>query len=191
MTGFIIAYFIVAALVFLMGIVLWAMSRPFEDERRLTRTGARMVVGCLVWPWLFVVLVRTYAMTVVRDSRARLDEIMAPVRVDSTYVDVEPNDESAQGIDIDPELRRTVIKELADAALRETVDGIAGNVVPRTPFEAEQWLRAQLTPPDFPEIARRRSMDGSLTTESIKGHHDMLIQADPLPIDDLNKKLGW
>lgn len=91
----------------------------------------------------------------------------------------------------DPEVRRAIVKALADQAEKETIDGIVGNIVPRTPLEAEQWLRAQLDPPAFPSIALERSMDGSVTTERVKSSHDEPLPADALPVDELNKKIGW
>lgn len=123
MTGLIIAYFVVAALVFVLGIVMWAMSRPFEDERHLTRTGARMVVGCLVWPWLLLVLVRTYAMALLRDSQARLDEIMAPARVTTTTC-------------VDMETRVALLNEGYDTAIAQHMAD--------DPERAEEWLDGKL-----------------------------------------------
>lgn len=122
MTGLIVAYLVVAFVVFLLGIVMWAMSRPFEDERHLTMTGARMVVGCLVWPWLLLVLVRTYAIALIRDSQSRMDELMAPARVTTTCVDMET--------------RAELINEGFEAAVAQ---GLVDD-----PARAEDWLADKL-----------------------------------------------
>ncbi|MBO9704770.1 MAG: hypothetical protein J7474_04555 [Arthrobacter sp.] len=122
MTGLIIAYLVVAATVLVVGIVVWAAFRGFRDEQRLVRAGARMVVGCLVWPWLFLVLIRTYAAEVLRDSQARMGEIMAPARVTTTCVDMET--------------RAELINEGFKAAVaRGLVDD---------PARAEDWLADKL-----------------------------------------------
>jgi|GEM_PF-6207627 len=125
MTGLVIAYFIVTLFVFVAGVVMWALSRVepvVPADKPMARNGARMIVWCLAWPVLVFWLVRKYAMDVLRDSQARMDEIMAPVRVTSTCVDMET--------------RAELLNEGYEAAVTQ---GLADD-----PERAEEWLNGKL-----------------------------------------------